>query len=156
MVDTKKKIVNYLSAFEERDPLKFASRKDIWVGGIIWTLVLLFSLVLFQSIFISFSIIGVVSMVLMIGWLSLCWFRTEYTIEKDILIVKNGLLIKKINIQEIETVRYITNSCIAPALSRHKLEINYGNYGFIQISPKDRNAFIHELKKINTRIRMNY
>jgi len=92
----------------------------------------------------------------MIGWLLLCWFRTDYTIEKGILTVKYGLLIKKINIHEIETVRYITNPFVAPALSRHKLEINYGNYGFIQISPKNRNAFINELKKINTHIYMNY
>ena len=155
-MNTKSKIVNYLSAFEEKAPLKFASRKDMWMGIIVWTLISLFAVFLFQSIFVHFNIIGLLCTVLIISWLSLCWFRTNYTIEKGILTVKNGLLIKKINIHEIETVRYITNPFVAPALSRHKLEINYGNYGFIQISPKDRNAFINELKKINTRIRMNY
>ena len=155
-MNSKSKIVNYMSAFEERDPLKFASRKDMWMGMIVWTLIVLFAVFLFQSIFIRFSIIGLLCTVLMISWLILCWFRTDYTIEKGILTVKNGLLIKKINVQEIETVRYITNPFVAPALSRHKIEINYGNYGFIQISPKDRIAFINELKKINTRIRLYY
>ena len=155
-MNSKSKIVNYMSAFEKRDPLKFASRKDMWMGMIVWTLIVLFAVFLFQSIFIRFSIIGLLCTVLMISWLILCWFRTDYTIEKGILTVKNGLLIKKINVQEIETVRYITNPFVAPALSRHKIEINYGNYGFIQISPKDRIAFINELKKINTRIRLYY
>ena len=155
-MNSKSKIVNYMSAFEERDPLKFTSRKDMWMGMIVWTLIVLFAVFLFQSIFIRFSIIGLLCTVLMISWLILCWFRTDYTIEKGILTVKNGLLIKKINVQEIETVRYITNPFVAPALSRHKIEINYGNYGFIQISPKNRIAFINELKKINTRIRLYY
>ena len=48
---------------------------------------------------------------------------------------------------EIKTVTPTSNPLSSPALSLDRLQINYGRWGSIMISPKDKEAFIQDLEK---------
>ncbi|WP_045517197.1 PH domain-containing protein [Neobacillus niacini] len=47
------------------------------------------------------------------------------------------------------------NPFVAPALSMNRIEINYGKYNTIQISPKELNLFVNELQtfKLKTKLK---
>lgn len=79
--------------------------------------------------------------------------QTYYTITPDDhLIVKCGILETfEINIHDIEWIRKTTELTNAPALSVYRLEISYKG-GRILVSPKNRDKFIADLRKINPRI----
>lgn len=132
----------------------FTSKKDIWMGIIMWGAIALFAWIFCQSIFVQFDILGIIFMSILIYLLCSIWFNTRYKIEKDILKVSYGPFRKSINIKEITSIRHTTNPFVAPALSMSRIEINYGKYNTISISPKDRTTFINELQTINAHIQM--
>jgi hypothetical protein len=59
---------------------------------------------------------------------------------------------KKIDIATIKKVYYTRNPLSSPALSLDRIAIVYNTYDEILISPKDREAFISDLLKINPSI----
>jgi len=133
----------------------FTSRKDIWMGIVIWALIVAFIWVFYQSVFVQLDIVGIIVMVVMSYLLGTIWFNTRYKIENDTLKISYGPIKKSIAIQEIKSVRNTTNPFVAPSLSVHRIEINYGKYKTIQISPKDKQAFVNELQKQNPHIQLN-
>ncbi|MFE4523318.1 PH domain-containing protein [Cytobacillus firmus] len=133
----------------------FTSRKDVWMGIIIWALIFAFIWIFYQFIFVQLDILGIIVMVIMIYLLGTIWFNTRYKIENGTLKISYGLIKKSIDIQEIKSIRNTTNPFIAPSLSVHRIEINYGKYKTIQISPKDIQAFINELQKKNPHIKLD-
>ncbi|WP_339160758.1 PH domain-containing protein [Siminovitchia sp. FSL W7-1587] len=133
----------------------FTSRKDIWMGIVIWALIVVFIWGFYQSVFVQIDILGMIVMVIMIYLLGTIWFNTRYKIENDTLKISYGLIKKAIDIQEIQSIRNTTNPFVAPSLSVHRIEINYEKYKAIQISPKDIQAFVNELQKNNPRIQLD-
>ncbi len=134
----------------------FTSRKDLWMGIIIWALVVAFIWGFYQSVFVQLDIIGIIVMVVMSYLLGTIWFNTRYKIENDTLNISYGPIKKSIDIQKITSIRNTTNPFVAPALSVHRIEINYGKYQTIQVSPQDRQAFVNELQKKNPSIQLNH
>lgn len=132
--------------------MEFTSRKDLWMGIVIWTLIVAFFWVFYQSTFVQIDLVGIVVMAAMIYLVGTIWFKTRYYIKQDTLKISYGLINKAIDISEIKSIRYTTNPFVAPSLSVHRIEINYGKYKTIQISPKDRQAFVGELQKRNQTI----
>ncbi|WP_235973605.1 PH domain-containing protein [Peribacillus faecalis] len=94
-------------------------------------------------------------MVVIIYFLGTVWFNTRYKIEKSNLKVSCGHFKKSIDIQEIKSIRNTKNIFTAPSLSFNRIEIRYGNYESIQVSPVDRQAFISELGKVNPNIELD-
>lgn len=94
-------------------------------------------------------------MTVMICLLGTVWFNTRYKIENNTIYISYGLIKKTIAIQDIKSIRQTTNPFVAPSLSVHRIEINYGLYKTIQISPKDIPAFMGELQKQNPHIHLN-
>lgn len=133
----------------------FTSRKDIWMGIVIWVLIFAFIWVFYQSVFVQLDILGIIVMVVMIYLLGTIWFNTRYKIENETLKISYGPIKKSIGIQEIKSIRNTTNPFVAPSLSVHRIEINYGEYKTIQISPKDIQIFVNELQKKNPNIKLN-
>lgn len=133
----------------------FTSRKDIWMGIVIWVLIFAFIWVFYQSVFVQLDILGIIVMVVMIYLLGTIWFNTRYKIENKTLKISYGPIKKSIGIQEIKSIRNTTNPFVAPSLSVHRIEINYGEYKTIQISPKDIQIFVNELQKKNPNIKLN-
>ncbi len=81
----------------------------------------------------------------------------SYTIIEDELKVKAGFLVNtKIPISSIHKIKETNNLISSPAASLDRLEIFYGKYDSIIISPLDKNEFIQDLLKINPNIEVDY
>ena len=78
---------------------------------------------------------------------------TYYIIEGNILTIKSSFLInRKINILTITEIKETNNPLSAPATSLDRLKIIYGNGFWTLISPKDKEAFLLHIKKIQPKI----
>ena len=139
----------------------FPSKKDWWMTIIIWLCAGLFMIppVFFPDFgvwmtpefldkqWIKIMVLSPIGFVLI--WI---WFQTGYRIEGDSLIIRTGPFKKEILVDEIYRIRETKNLFTAAALSMDKIEIYYGKYDFISISPKNKTAFIRELRKRNANI----
>ena len=82
---------------------------------------------------------------------------TEYTIDNDKLTVKCGFLYNKtIDIKSIRKITETNNPLKSPATSLDRLEINYGKFDSVLISPKQKSEFINEIKRLNPNIEVKY
>ena len=136
------------------DAMEFSSKKDIWMGIIIWAVIGVFVWIFYESTFIEFDLVGIIVMTIMIGLLLSIWFWTRYKIEQGILKISYGPIKKSIAIEDIQSIRLTVNPFTAPALSMYRIEINYRKYKTISISPINQERFIKELQKLNPKIRM--
>lgn len=126
----------------------FPSKRDIWIAIPIWALIIVFIRMLYEMI-TQVSVFGILISLIIIGIIGLFWFYTRYEIEDELLIIKFGFIKKEINIKDIKSIRKTKNPLASPALSIHKIEINYDKYETIQISPKDIDLVISELRHRN-------
>lgn len=82
---------------------------------------------------------------------------TNYTIDGKHLIIKSGFLVNKtIEIHSIKKIIETNNPVSSPATSMDRLEITYGKFDSIVISPKEKLAFIEDLKRINPDIEVKF
>ncbi|WP_232223917.1 PH domain-containing protein [Anoxybacteroides tepidamans] len=88
--------------------------------------------------------IGTIALPLFVLWM---WLTTYYVLDNDRLIIKYGPFRKIIPLNAIRSVRKTSNPLSSPALSLKRLEIVYGLYHTVLISPKDRDAFIDLLRE---------
>ncbi|MFJ8257266.1 PH domain-containing protein [Peribacillus asahii] len=134
--------------------MEFSSKKDMWMGLIIWALIAVFIWIFYESTFIEFNLVGIMVMTIMVGLLLSIWFCTRYKIEQGILRISYGPIKKNIAIEDIQSIRLTVNPFTALALSMYKIEINYRKYKTISISPINQERFIKELQKLNPKIRI--
>ncbi|OYX27135.1 MAG: hypothetical protein B7Z06_04650 [Flavobacteriales bacterium 32-35-8] len=81
------------------------------------------------------------------------FLRTNYVIDADVLKIKCGLLYnKRINIHEIKKISKTNSLISSPAPSFDRIEIAYGKFDSIIISPKDKVTFVKDLMLINPNI----
>ena len=81
-------------------------------------------------------------------------FSTTYTItDSGILNVKSGFVYnQRFDIQKIKSVAKTSNIMSSPAPSLDRIELTYGKFNIIVLSPKDKIEFARELKKVNPNI----
>lgn len=80
-------------------------------------------------------------------------FHTDYTIKKDTLYIRCGIIYRQtLPISKITEITHNTSLISSPALSANRIEIKYGKSHRIYISPKYRSNFITTLKSINPQI----
>ncbi|WP_066217806.1 PH domain-containing protein [Formosa haliotis] len=81
-------------------------------------------------------------------------FSTKYTITKDgLLKVKCGFFYhKSFDINKITSIKKSTNLISSPAPSLDRIELTYGKFDLIVISPKDKFEFANELTNKNQNI----
>jgi len=102
-------------------------------------------------------------MIGLIGFLSLIFafvlhlfFGTYYTIENNKLKIRCGIFsYKPIEIDKIKEVSKTKNIISSPAPSFDRIEIKYGKFDEIIISPKDKLNFANHLAIINPNIKNN-
>lgn len=126
---------------------------------------LIFIFLIFYGPFIPDLFNGHISvdMIGLIGFLSLIFafvlhlfFGTHYTIENNKLKIKCGVFyFKTIKIDEIKEVSKTNNIISSPAPSFDRVEIKYGKFDEIIISPKDKLNFANNLAIINPNIKNN-
>lgn len=91
--------------------------------------------------------------VLILGYMVYLNKATKYIIQDNKLIVKCGYYKKELNIDQIKSVAKTSILLASPAPSFDRIEVNYGKYESLVISPKNKADFAKELTKINPKIR---
>ena len=132
--------------------MKFKSRKDWWLSIIVWiTMIVAFGSGLYALIDKTLNIFDLiitftlcVILPIFILWM---WLTTYYLVDENNLIIKFGPFKKIIPLDTIKSVRKTTNPISSPALSLKRLEIVYGYYNSVLISPIHRDEFIEILSK---------
>ena len=78
---------------------------------------------------------------------------TYYTITDDALIVKSGFLYNiSIPISSITKIEKTSSLLSAPATSFKRIEVFYGKFDSVIVSPEKQTEFIEHLKRINPQI----
>ncbi len=118
------------------------------------------SLILFDSLaltILSGNLLTIVAigLVILLVWMPIV-FYTSYTITPEKLKVRSGLMFSAdIKIEDITQVRPTNTFLSSPALSiKDRIEIKYGKFDSIVISPKNRIAFCADLQAINPAIKL--
>ncbi|WP_207493716.1 PH domain-containing protein [Aridibaculum aurantiacum] len=97
--------------------------------------------------------LGLIIILLTIGFILQMIFTTTYIIENETLVVKCGFLYNKsIPIASIRKIRRTNNPISSPAASFDRIDITYNKYDHIIISPKNKAGFIAALQQINPAI----
>ena len=101
--------------------------------------------------------VGLIINVLLFIFIGHLFFTTYYVIDGSSLRIKSSFLVnKKIDIKSVKKIAETRNPLSAPAGSLDRLEIVYGEYGSILISPKDKRGFIAHMSRLNPEIRVQY
>ncbi|PIC80192.1 hypothetical protein CSV75_09545 [Sporosarcina sp. P18a] len=140
----------------------FPTKKDIWFFLIIWGFILFmiliyifggepvgWQLITYKSV--PGYIIGA-SILTLLLWI---WFGTGYKVDGELLKLKFGPFKSKIHINEIKKISRTKSPFTAPALSVDRLEILYGKYDVINISPKNESEFILSLLAVKPNIQID-
>lgn len=81
------------------------------------------------------------------------FFQTVYTVENRELKIKMGFFsFRSININEIKKISKTNSILSSPAASFDRIEIEYGEFGSVIISPKRKLSFSRELVQLNPKI----
>lgn len=129
----------------------FPTKRDIWLGGIFGAITVLLIWGIIDSIlYIDWVTITLLPPVLL--FILLIWFRMYYKIKADTLIIIYGPFSKKIDVNQITSIRHSRSILSAPALSLDRLEINTNKYDTVLISPKDKELFMETLLNIQPNI----
>lgn len=92
-----------------------------------------------------------------ISFICYLFLSIKYAIEKENLNVKCGFFINQnIDIKTISKISETYNPLSSPAASIDRLEIKYNKSDSVLISPKDKIAFINDLKVINPIIEVEF
>ncbi|WP_228550224.1 PH domain-containing protein [Salinibacillus xinjiangensis] len=101
------------------------------------------------------SVLGTIISGLIIGLLLWIWFGTGYRVERGVIKVRSGPFKSTIKIGEIKKLSKTKSPFSAPALSIDRLEILYGKYNIMNISPKNEYEFVQLLVTKNPRIQLD-
>ncbi|WP_445452838.1 PH domain-containing protein [Flavobacterium sp. 25HG05S-40] len=126
----------------------YKSKIDWWLG-----LLLLYPIFLGISSIIEGDWMGylvIVSCLLFIFFISK---STRYIITKDELIVKCMFIVnERIEISKIKKIEKTNSVLSSPALSLDRIAIKFNKFDEVYISPKEKQAFVDDLVKINPAI----
>jgi hypothetical protein len=141
--------------------LYFPSKKDIWFFLIIWGAIIVTNFLPLiggeptgTQFISSESAIGRIFMIIITIPLIWIWFRTGYMIEDAKIRVKFGPIRWTIKINDIKKINKVKHPFTAPALSVNRLELLYGTFGVICLSPKNERKFIELLLMENPQIQL--
>ncbi|OOE12359.1 PH domain-containing protein [Fictibacillus arsenicus] len=131
--------------------MKFTSKRDVWLGLILFGSIGYGTFLSISAFFSEESSIGEsifaiflnLVIILFICWL---WFSTYYVLNERELVIRCGPINKRIPYREITSAHKTWNPLSSPALSLKRINIKY-QFGMALISPKDRDRFLHMLKE---------
>ncbi|EMI9086966.1 MULTISPECIES: PH domain-containing protein [Bacillus] len=125
--------------------MEFPSKKDIWLYPIFFVVIG----ACFAPIFVGrehFLLFFTIPLAILFIW---SWFSTKYIVGEEAIIIKSGLVKKRIFIRNIKQISNTKNPIAAHALSFDRIEIVYGAHKTEIISPKDKEQFISHVKNKN-------
>jgi len=90
------------------------------------------------------------ALIILFGFVLHMFLNTTYKIEKGKLYIKCGFFnYNPVNIGEMKKVSKSSNIISSPAASFDRIEITYGKFDELIISPKHKTKFVEDLQKIN-------
>ena len=93
------------------------------------------------------------ALIILFGFVLHMFLNTTYKIEKGKLYIKCGFFnYNPVNIGEMKKVSKSSNIISSPAASFDRIEIRYGKFNELIISPKHKTKFVEDLQKINPKI----
>jgi hypothetical protein len=99
---------------------------------------------------------GVLILVVVFIFILHMFFKTQYIINNERVDIKCGFFsYGPILIEEIKEISKTRSIISSPAPSFDRIEIKYGKYDEIIVSPKDKFGFAEELTKLNPKIKNN-
>jgi hypothetical protein len=126
----------------------YKSKVDWWLG-----LVLVYPIFSSVASIIEGEWIGYIGIALCLLFIVFISKSTRYIISENHLIVKCMFIVNdKIEISKIRKIEKTNSILSSPALSLDRISIKFNKYDEVYISPKERQAFIDELLKINPEI----
>jgi hypothetical protein len=82
--------------------------------------------------------------------------RIKYTLDDQHLRIYMGpILYRSIEIQSIRKMEKSNNPLSSPAASLRRIAIHYNKWGYVLISPRDRESFIEEVWKRKAQLEIN-
>jgi hypothetical protein len=135
--------------------LNFPSKRDIWYLLVFGILIFLVIIGILEMNFTTSEFIDIIVLTLSAVLLLWIWFGTGYKIENHQLKIKFGPIRSIIEINDIKKINKVKSPFTAPALSIDRLEILYGKYDVISISPKNEHKFIQLLINENPQIQID-
>lgn len=85
------------------------------------------------------------------------FMNTYYTVDGKTLKIKAGMLFNSsVDIDSIRKIAETNNLLSSPAASLDRLEIAYGRFDSVLISPEEKQAFINHMLAINPSIEVHY
>lgn len=139
--------------------MNFPSKKDWWLTIILWVPMLFFIgiggyTLLYKEFSIGGFVLIFILMVILPILLLWMWLTTYYVLDDSHLVIKYGPFKKVIPLNTIKSVKKTMNPWSSPALSLKRLEIMYGQYDIVLISPIDRDEFMKILGKSYPQIKI--
>jgi hypothetical protein len=90
------------------------------------------------------------ALIILFGFVLHMFLNTTYKIKKGKLYIKCGFFnYNPVNIGEMKKVSKSSNIISSPAASFDRIEITYGKFDELIISPKYKTKFVEDLQKIN-------
>ena len=95
-------------------------------------------------------------LIIIFGLITHMFFKLEYIIEENKLKIKCGFFTyKPIEIKDIKEITKSNSIISSPAASFDRIEIKYGKWEELIISPKDKFTFAKHLTNLNPKIKNN-
>jgi hypothetical protein len=130
----------------------------IYYSKVSYTLLIVVFIVFFGSLipnyidegFNSNMFLMTLALIILFGFVLHMFLNTTYKIEKGKLYIKCGFFnYNPVNIGEMKKVSKSSNIISSPAASFDRIEITYGKFDELIISPKYKTKFVEDLQKIN-------
>jgi hypothetical protein len=129
---------------------EFPSKIDWWLGALLGGSAVPVGVAAFRAFLAPAEGGPIVALVLLLIGCGLpLWVlsSTKYTIAAPLLLVRSGPFRWKIPLAEITKVTPTRNPLSSPALSLDRLRIEYGRGRVCMISPREKDAFLRELRE---------
>ena len=130
----------------------------IYYSKVSYTLLIVVFVVFFGSLIPNFIYDGfsnvmfttTAGLIVMYGLILHMFFNTTYTIDQQMLHIRCGFFrYKPINIMNMKKISKSSSIISSPAASFDRIEISYGKFDELIISPKHKLKFAADLQKIN-------
>ena len=120
-------------------------------------LTLIFGTTLFLQLIVEQNLLAIAIVVLIIILIVHMFVKTHYTINGDILEIKCGFTFKEtVDIKTIKSISETNTILSAPATSIDRIEIQYGKFDSVVISPKQKLEFINDIVAINPAVVVHF
>lgn len=92
------------------------------------------------------AVVGVLPLILGVGFPIWILRSTKYTLAGELLVIRSAFFTWNVRLSEIHKVSATSNPLSSPALSLDRLRIEYGNGRSVMISPEDKQMFLSDLR----------